>query len=85
MMVRAEIQQIVLAHPRRYRYRRIMAELRRQGLVVNLQASGRGSMRDNTCWCSSRGCFVATTDAQHDLEVYLNLAGRLTLTGMNQL
>jgi transposase InsO family protein len=29
--------------------------------------------------------FVATTDAQHELEVYLNLASRLTLTGMNQL
>jgi transposase InsO family protein len=29
--------------------------------------------------------FVATTDAQHELEVYLNLASRLTLTGTNQL
>jgi putative transposase len=28
---------------------------------------------------------VITTDAQHDLEVYLNLASRLTLTGINQL
>jgi putative transposase len=29
--------------------------------------------------------FVVTTDADHDLEVYLNLASRLTLTGINQL
>ncbi len=29
--------------------------------------------------------FVATTDAQHDLEVYLNFASRLTRTGRNQL
>ena len=28
---------------------------------------------------------MVTTDAQHDLEVYLNLARRLTLTGINQL
>ena len=29
--------------------------------------------------------FVTTTNAQHELEVYLNLANRLTLTGLNQL
>jgi putative transposase len=34
-MVRAEIQQIALAHRRRYGYRRITAELRRRGLLVN--------------------------------------------------
>ena len=35
MMVRAEIQQIALAHRRRYGYRRITAELRRRGLLVH--------------------------------------------------
>ena len=34
MAVRAEIQHIALAHRRRYGYRRITAELRRQGLLV---------------------------------------------------
>jgi len=29
--------------------------------------------------------FVVTTDSDHELEVYLNLAGRMTLTGANQL
>lgn len=29
--------------------------------------------------------FVVATEAPHDLEVYVNLASRLTLTGMNQL
>ena len=35
MEVRSTIQQIVLAHRRRYGYRRVTAELRRQGLLVN--------------------------------------------------
>ena len=29
--------------------------------------------------------FIITTDSQHDLEVYLNLAKRMKLTGVNQL
>ncbi len=35
MLVRAEIQQITLAHRCRYGYRRVTAELRRRGLLVN--------------------------------------------------
>jgi putative transposase len=35
MAVRATIQQIALVHRRRYGYRRITAELRRRGLLVN--------------------------------------------------
>lgn len=29
--------------------------------------------------------FVVTTDSDHDFEVYLNLASRMKLTGVNQL
>ena len=35
MQVRSEIQQIAVEHRRRYGYRRISAELRRRGMVVN--------------------------------------------------
>jgi putative transposase len=35
MEVRSTIQQIVLEHRRRYGYRRVTAELRRRGMVVN--------------------------------------------------
>ena len=84
MAVRATIQQIALAHRRRYGYRRITAELRRQGLLVNHKRVARLLREDNLLAVQPRA-FVATTDAQHDLEVYLNLASRLTLTGMNQL
>ena len=84
MVVRAEIQQIALAHRRRYGYRRIAAELRRRGLLVNHKRVARLMREDNLLAVQPRA-FVVTTDAHHDLEVYLNLASRLTLTGINQL
>jgi len=84
MMVRAEIQQIALAHRRRYGYRRITAELRRRGLLVNHKRVVR-LMREDTLLAVQPRAFVVTTEAQHDLEVYLNLARRLTVTGINQL
>jgi putative transposase len=35
MEVRSQIQEIAVEHRRRYGYRRITAELRRRGMVVN--------------------------------------------------
>src|SRR5688500_19585950 len=84
MEVRSTIQQIVLEHRRRYGYRRITAELRRRGLLVNHKRVARLMHEDNLLAVQPRA-FVATTGAQHELEVYLNLASRLTLTGMNEL
>ena len=84
MMVRAKIQQIALAHRRRYGYRRITAALRRRGLLVNHKRVAR-LMRDDNLLAIQPRAFVVTTDTPHDLEVYLNLARRLTLTGINQL
>lgn len=84
MMVRAEIQQVALEHRRRYGYRRITAELRRRGLLVNHKRVGRLMREDNLLAVQPRA-FVVTTDSDHALEVALNLASRLTLTGMNQL
>ena len=84
MVVRAALQQLVLAHRRRYGYRRVTAELRRQGLLVNHKRVARLMREDNLLAVQPRA-FVVTTDAQHQLEVYLNLAKRLQLTGINQL
>lgn len=83
MAVRDAIQHIALAHRRRYGYRRIRAELRRRGLLVNHKRVAR-LMRDDTLLAVQPRTFLATTDARHDLAVYLNLASRLTLTGLNQ-
>ena len=84
MEVRSAIQQIVLAHRRRYGYRRVTAELRRQGLVVNHKRVARLMREDNLLAVQPRA-FVVTTDSKHQLEVYLNLARRMKLTGINQL
>jgi putative transposase len=84
MEVRSAMQQIVLAHRRRYGYRRVTAELRRQGLLVNHKRVARLMRADNLLAVQPRA-FVVTTDAKHQLEVYFNLAKRMQLTGINQL
>ncbi len=84
MEVRSAIQGIAVEHRRRYGYRRITAELRRRGFLANHKRVVRLMREDNLLAVQPRA-FVVTTDAQHDLEVYLNLARRLTLTGINQL
>ena len=84
MVVRTAIQGIAVEHRRRYGYRRITAELRRRGMRVNHKRVARLMREDNLLAVQPRA-FVVTTDAQHDLEVYLNLASRLTLTEINQL
>jgi transposase InsO family protein len=84
MEVRATIQQIVLEHRRRYGYRRVTAELRRRGLLVNHKRVARLMREDNLLAVQPRA-FVVTTNSEHEFEVYLNLARRLKLTGLNQL
>jgi putative transposase len=84
MEARAAIQEIALGHRRRYGYRRIAAELRRRGMKVNHKRVVRLMRDDNLLAIRSRR-FVITTDSQHDLEVYLNLAKRMNVTGANQL
>jgi putative transposase len=84
MAVRSAIQQIAVEHRRRYGYRRIAAELRRRGMLVNHKRVARIMREDNLLGVQPRA-FVVTTDSDHKLEVYLNLAGRMKLTGVNQL
>ena len=82
--VRSAIQQIALEHRRRYGYRRISKELRRRGMLVNQKRVLRLMREDNLLAVQPRA-FVATTESDHKLEVYLNLASRMKLTGVNQL
>ena len=84
MEVRSVIQQIAVEHRRRYGYRRISAELRRRGMLVNHKRVLRILRTDNLLGVQPRR-FVVTTDSDHRFEVYLNLAGRMKLTGINQL
>jgi len=84
MEVRSVIQQIAVEHQRRYGYRRISAELRRRGMLVNHKRVLRILREDNLLAVQPRS-FVVTTDSEHEFEVYLNLASRMKLTGTNQL
>jgi len=84
MDLRSEIQNIVVEHRRRYGYRRVTAELRRRGLLVNHKRVQRLMSEDNLL-AVQRRAFVVTTDSKHEFEIYLNLASRMKLTGINQL
>jgi putative transposase len=82
--VRSVIQQIALEHRRRYGYRRITAELRRRGMPVNHKRVVR-IMREDSLLALQPKRFRITTNANHKFEIYLNLAARMKLTGINQL
>jgi putative transposase len=82
--VRAAIQEIAVEHHRNYGYRRITAELRHRGMVVNRKRVLRMMQNDNLLAIRRRR-FVTTTDSGHPFEVFLNLAQRMELTAANQL
>jgi transposase InsO family protein len=84
MQVRVAIQEIVLEHRRRYGYRRVQRELRDRGLVVNHKRVARLMRADNLLAIRGRR-FVVTTDSDHELEVYVNLAARMQPTAPDQL
>ena len=73
MEVRAAIQQIFVEHKRRYGYRRVTQELRRRGRSVNRKRVQRLMQGDNLLAVQPRA-FRVTTDSNHELKVYLNLA-----------
>src|SRR5437879_1501364 len=82
--VRSAIQQIALEHRRRYGYRRMTAELRRRGMQVNHKRVVRIMQEDNLLALQPKR-FKVTTNSNHKFEVYLNLAARMKLTGINHL
>jgi transposase InsO family protein len=84
METRSAIQEIAVEHRRRYGYRRITAELRRRGMRVNHKRV-LGILREDNLLGVQPRRFGVTTDSEHRFEVYLNLAGRMKLTGINQL
>jgi putative transposase len=67
-----------------YGYRRVSAELRARGLVVNA-TKVRRLMRENGLNPKRRRRFVATTDSNHDGPVFPNIAKDKTIDGPNQL
>ena len=84
MQIRIVIQEVALTHHRRYGYRRVTVEIRRRGHVVNHKRVLRIMKEDNLLAIRHRK-YILTTNSKHDCQVYLNLAARMTLTGINQL
>jgi putative transposase len=82
--VRDAIQRIALAN-RRYGYRRIAAQLRRDGLVANHKRVLRLMRRDNLLCLRKRPFVPVTTDSRHEWHVVPNLARGLVPTGLDQL
>jgi putative transposase len=83
LKLRDEIQKIALEWPA-YGSRRITAELRRRKWAVNRKRVQR-RMREDNLLCLRKRKFVVTTDSDHPLPVYPNLARQMTLTGIDQL
>jgi putative transposase len=81
--LRDAIQKIALEMPA-YGYRRITEELRGQGWAVNGKRVLR-MMREDNLLCLRRRKFVVTTDSNHRLPIYPNLARDLKVAGLNQL
>jgi putative transposase len=84
MELRARIQQIVIAHRRCYGYRRVTRDLKDQGWRVNHKRVVRMMAEDNLLAVRRRK-YIVTTESEHDLPVFRNLAATLELTGINQL
>jgi putative transposase len=83
MDLRDEMQKVALEWPC-YGSRRMARELRARGWNVNRKRVQR-LMREDNLLCVTKRKFVVTTNSTHGLTVYQNLAGAMTLTGVDQL
>src|ERR1700752_202758 len=66
-----------------YGYRRVGAALRQQGIVANHKKLRR-LMREHDLQPRRRRRYVATTDGEHDLPIFPNLAREIVPDGPDQ-
>jgi transposase InsO family protein len=85
MELRHRIQLLFLQHRGHYGCPRITRALRQQGLCVNHKRVERLMREDNLLAIVKRKFALPTTDLDHHLPVYLNLAARMQVTALNQL
>jgi transposase InsO family protein len=83
MDLRDAIQRIALEWPS-YGRPRITRELRRRGWTMNPKRVYR-LLREDNLLCARKRKFVVTTDSNHGLRVYPNLAADMALSGVDQL
>jgi putative transposase len=83
LLLRDEIQRIVVDNPR-YGYRRVKAELDNRGFHVCRNKVYELMKQDNLL-CVRKRFRLCTTNSNHGMPVYDNLAKDLRVTGINQL
>jgi len=83
MDLRDALQRIALEWPS-YGRPRITRELRRRGWTVNPKRVYR-LLREDNLLCVRKRKFIVTTNSNHGLRVYPNLAIGMVLTGVDQL
>ncbi len=82
--LRDMIQRLSLAH-RHYGYRRITAQLQRDGRIVNAKRVLRLMREDNLLCLRARPFVPRTTDSRHDFAIVANLTRNLVPTGVDQI
>jgi transposase InsO family protein len=80
--LRDRLEEIALRFPR-YGYRRMTAQLQREGFLVNHKRVLR-VMRESDLLVKSKRKWVSTTDSRHGFRVWPNLYREVTPTGINQ-
>jgi len=83
MEVRDEIQKIVIEFTG-YGYRRVTKELHRREYPINAKRVLR-LMKEDNLLCLRKRLFKSTTDSNHQLPIYPNLAKGTSVTKLNQL
>jgi len=83
LQLRQEIQAIAADMPA-YGYRRITAQLARNGVLANHKRVLQ-LMRKDGLLCARKPAFVNTTQSQHSFTIYPNLVPTLSIDGPDQL
>jgi transposase InsO family protein len=81
---RDAIQRVALAH-RHYGYRRVAAQLHREGMPINRKRVLRLMREDNLLCLRKRPFVPVTTDSRHGWRVVPNLARGMQPSGLDQL
>jgi transposase InsO family protein len=81
---RAAVQEVAILNRGRYGYRRVTKAVNQGGLKINHKRVLRYLREDNLLALRHKA-FVATTDSDHEMEVFFNLAWRMEVTAANQL
>jgi putative transposase len=80
MVLRSAIQNVVIQHRWRYGYRRVAAELRARGMLVNHKRIAR-MMREDNLLAVCEQWMDFPRRSLRVVRVHVNLASRMTLSG----